>query len=128
MGILAPGFRGIQKHMQNMFAALEANVSTNGYLGHTAYLNSGSHVTSSEIHTVYYFRTVADIHAFAVGPEHKVAWDWYNKTAKQCPWLGVSHELYWSGKGEWENVYVNWRPSGFGKSDRFYLSCGRGLC
>lgn len=57
------------------------------------------------------------LHAFAQGPAHRAGWNWWNRTVKQHPHIGIMHEVYAAPKGHWENIYVNCPPFGMGESD-----------
>ena len=62
--------------------------------------------------TVYYFRTKAGLDKFVQSPAHRAGWDWWNKTVKQHPDISIMHELYEIKAGSWENVYINYKPTG----------------
>ncbi len=64
---------------------------------------------------VAYFRSIADAHAYAHGPLHRKAWDWWNSITKTHPHLSIMHELYEAPKGRWENIYVNNQFHGLSK-------------
>lgn len=57
------------------------------------------------------------LQAFAQGPAHRAGWDWWDRTLKQQPHLGIRHEVYAAPRGHWENVYVNFQPFGMGERD-----------
>ena len=40
-----------------------------------------------------------------------------NKMVREHQHLGIMHETYSAPYGYWENVYANFRPFGFGKSN-----------
>lgn len=63
---------------------------------------------------ISYWRTIEDLHAFAHGPVHRPAWLWWEKTIKQHDMVGINHEIYEADKGHWENMYVNFQPTGLG--------------
>ncbi len=63
---------------------------------------------------ISYWRGIDDLHAFAHGPVHRPAWLWWEKTIKQHDMIGINHEIYEADKGHWENMYVNFQPTGLG--------------
>lgn len=78
----------------------------------SSWLNFGDRAASNEIMTVSYYRSLAHLHHFALGPSHRAGWNWWNKTVKEHPHLGIMHEVYTVPKNGWENVYVNYHPTG----------------
>jgi hypothetical protein len=64
---------------------------------------------------VFYFQSMEGLHKFAHGTAHRAGWDWWNRTAKEHPELSMMHELYEVPAGNWENIYLNYWPAGFGK-------------
>ena len=62
-----------------------------------------------------YWKSVEGLHAFALGPQHMEAWNWWNSTVKEHPHLGIMHEVYSAEPGAWENVNTNFIPFGLGE-------------
>ena len=62
-----------------------------------------------------YWRSVEELHAFAAAPRHRKAWDWWNRTVHEHPYLGIMHEVYAAPPGAWENTNINFVPFGIGK-------------
>lgn len=114
LGALAPGFSNLYHFFQSMMADLNDHAAEYGYLGEKQWLNADERSTSSELMTVFYFRDLASVHKFAHGEKHREGWDWWSKHAKEHPFLGLSHEAYEVPVGNWENIYINLQPSGFG--------------
>lgn len=112
--MLAHGQRQIGDHFTAMQKDLEVNSVTNGYLGGSVYLSAADRTTRSEILVTMYFRSPADVHAFAHAPVHRDGWNWWNKETKKgvIPHLSISHELYDVPKGRWESVYANSHKTG----------------
>ena len=96
-----------------MVKDLETNVATNGFLGSTSYLGN-SRTTKSELMTTFYFRSLADVEAFAHGPVHREGWNWWSATIKEHRHLAICHEVYEAPHGAWESVYVNYHATGMG--------------
>ena len=63
---------------------------------------------------ISYWRSLADVQAYAHGPKHREAWRWWEKTIKQHDAIGIMHEVYEADKGHWESVYMNFQPTGLG--------------
>lgn len=82
----------------------------------SSWLNFGDRAASNEIMTVSYFRSAAHLHHFARGPSHRAGWDWWNKMVKQHSYMGIMHEIYSAPKRSWENVYINYHPTGLCES------------
>lgn len=66
--------------------------------------------------TMSYWKSIEHLHAFAQGPSHKLGWDFWSKTNKQWPHIGIMHETYAVPAGSWENVYQNHHPIGMCES------------
>ena len=66
--------------------------------------------------TLSYWKSIDHLHAFAQGPSHKLGWDFWSKTNKQWPHIGIMHETYEVPAGSWENIYQNHHPAGMCKS------------
>jgi hypothetical protein len=66
---------------------------------------------------IIYFRSYEAIYAFAHEAAHREAWDWWNESVKRHGHLAIGHELYSVPEGRWENIYVNYHESNFGKDD-----------
>lgn len=114
--MLARGAKKMNDYAATMFEELQEKQADNGFLGANFYLNAGDRPSSSELLSIFYFRSYEDVHKFAVGPTHRAGWDWYNRVTKQYTHLGIYHELYQVPAGSWENVYVNSAPTLFGRS------------
>jgi hypothetical protein len=84
-------------------------------LGGTSWTSCSHRATTNEILIVLYFRTNNGLHNWAHSPAHREGWEWWNKTYKQHPHIGIMHEVYEAPKGHWENIYVNYHPSGICK-------------
>lgn len=59
-----------------------------------------------------YFSSAAAVKAYAEGPLHREAWDWWNKVVPRYPHLGLFHEMYQVPRGHWETIYVQMAPLG----------------
>ncbi|KAL4952183.1 hypothetical protein BDW69DRAFT_185641 [Aspergillus filifer] len=114
LGILYPGFTELGRYQDGMTQDLETNREEYGFLTSTCYISNDDATlnASSAVMTVYYFRNKAGLEKFIQGPSHRAGWNWWNKTVKQHPDLSIMHELYESKPGSWENVYINYKPTG----------------
>lgn len=110
-GVLAPGFR--KMNLSKMTKNMHENAANNGFLGQTGYMRTDER-GALEFNFISYWRSIEDLHAFAHGPIHRETWVWWEKTLKQHDFLGVNHEIYEADKGRWENVYLNFQPTGLG--------------
>ena len=74
---------------------------------------------------ISYWRSIEDLHAFAHGPLHRQAWTWWEKTLKQHDAIGINHEIYEADAGHWENVYINFQPTGLGATTYLRTNDGK---
>lgn len=65
--------------------------------------------------TISYWKDIEHLHAFAHGPTHRLAWDWWTAENKKYPHIGIMHETYAVPEGGWENIYQNFQPFGMGE-------------
>lgn len=114
LGPLAPGYKNIVDLAQGMFKELAETAGTgaadSGLLGQTPFFNAGHNTTKTGITTIFYFRSMDDVHRYATGVTHTKAVQWWAKNAKNYPHLGIMHELYQVDQGNWENIYANHEP------------------
>ncbi|KAL4923546.1 monooxygenase fmaE [Aspergillus undulatus] len=114
LGILYPAFLKVGGYLEDMVRDLEANREEYGFLTSTSYISNtdSTHNAAQATMTVYYFRTMAGVHKFAHGPMHRAGWDWWNRTAAEHPDISIMHEVYEAPAGQWETVYINYKPTG----------------
>jgi hypothetical protein len=62
-----------------------------------------------------YFRSREELEAFAHGPSHRQAWDWWHSITATHPHLSIMHEVYHAPAGHWENIWINNHLSGIGE-------------
>lgn len=117
-GIFARDFGKIGDYFMSMRQDLEVNATTNGFLGARTWLGASDRTTSSETLTIYYFKSMDDVHNFAHGPVHREGWDFWNKLVKQgkAGQYSLMHEVFEAPKGSWECVYLNCEPTNFGST------------
>ncbi|KAG8626444.1 hypothetical protein KVT40_005389 [Elsinoe batatas] len=110
LGIANPQFKAMGDLMDGMIKQLEANPTETGFMGATNWM--GTERASNAMNmSVMYFRSAADVHAFAHGPLHRQAWDWWYKNLKANEHLSIFHELYEVPSGNYESVYAQMPPT-----------------
>ncbi|KAH0544909.1 hypothetical protein FGG08_000989 [Glutinoglossum americanum] len=128
LGMFAPGFKEIGDYFREMIENLERDPEEFGWgnqtanplptpgentvLGASSWINLSDRTSSNELMTVCYFRNVTYLHAFAHGPAHRAAWNWWNKHVAGLSHIAIMHELYQTPPHAWENIYINYRPTG----------------
>ncbi|KAK0725570.1 hypothetical protein B0H67DRAFT_570882 [Lasiosphaeris hirsuta] len=107
LGMLGPGYRDVADHFNGMLNHLWKGGENYGFLGSSSWLSANERHAGNQIMVVTYFRSQEELHAFAHGPLHSKAWNWWNSIAKTHPYLSIMHEVYTMPKGHWENIFVN---------------------
>jgi Domain of unknown function (DUF4188) len=88
-------------------------------MGMSTWIGAGERAASSEYATFSYWRSIDDIHQFALSPIHRDAWDWWNKTLAKHSHLGIMHEIFEIPKRNgWEGIYINYHPTGLAATTR----------
>lgn len=117
-GNFSPGSAIVGGYFQKMWRDAEANREKYGFLGNTPAMtveNSDSRDDAKGKTTVYlsYWSSLEGLHKFAHAETHMKGQLWWEKGAMdQFPHIGVMHETYEVPKGNWENVFHNFRPFG----------------
>lgn len=111
-GIFAPRFKEMGSWLQKMTEGFEKE-PPNGFLGQTAWERKDEN-GAREFNFISYWRSVEDLHEYAHSPLHREAWQWWERTLKENDYLGINHEIFEANPGHWENVYVNFQPTGMG--------------
>lgn len=65
---------------------------------------------------IQYWRSTADLLAYAKGDKHLAAWKNFNKKVGNNDAVGIYHETYEPKKGNYESVYGNMPLHGLGKA------------
>jgi fumagillin biosynthesis monooxygenase len=112
LGVLSPGAK----------QAGEANDACNerlfsvarekfGCLGYSSW-RASERAKNNTIVTIYYFRNLEGLHAFAHDEVHMEVWKWYEQFTRKLGFthLGVFHEVFVSAPGQYETVYRNMPP------------------
>jgi Domain of unknown function (DUF4188) len=97
------------------FPILDPNSPSSPVLGASTWLSTDRPATN-EIATICYFRSVVHLHKFAHSPSHREGWTWWNTNLAKHRHIGIMHELYQVPKSNWENIYINYHPTGLGMS------------
>lgn len=66
---------------------------------------------ATELLLISYWRSLEDVHRYAHGPTHMIAWKWWDATIKQHNYIGFMHEVYEADRGMYESVYLNFQPT-----------------
>jgi hypothetical protein len=121
LGIFHPHMRKISFFFKSMVKNLDDNSERYGFLGASTYIGN-ERATGNEIMIMAYFRTYEGLHAFSheEGGVHREAWSYWNTEVmskgktKEGRMFSIMHETYQVPAGKWENIYVNYHPSGLG--------------
>lgn len=92
-----------------------------GFLGNTPPMNTQDDGLRQDTKgytamNVSYWKTLEGLHRFAHAGVYMKGQLWWENTAmKEFPHIGISHEVYEVPAGNWENVYMNFRPFAISK-------------
>ncbi|KAF9889917.1 hypothetical protein FE257_006789 [Aspergillus nanangensis] len=123
LGILAPGYKAVGDRSARMNEALMADPVKYGLLGMSRWLKQEDGAGNDTM-TVYYLRDYEALHRFAHEEIHMEAVRWWADIVKEHPHISIYHESYLVGRGQWENVFVNSKPTGV--SDLWFPVRGKG--
>jgi heme-degrading monooxygenase HmoA len=110
--MLTPGYKEVGDRFEGMIRELSADASKHGFLGASAWLNATDRTTSSEYASIVYFENEDYLHAYAHGPMHSAAMQWWREAEKDLKHVGIMHEVFACPKDGWEGVYLNYHPTG----------------
>jgi hypothetical protein len=121
LGILHPHYRAISIFFKRMVQHLDKNSERYGFLGANSYLGN-ERATTNEIMIMVYFRTYEGLHAFSHEPGgvHREAWSYWNNEVmgkgktEEGRMFSIMHEAYQIPAQKWENIFINYHPSGLG--------------
>jgi hypothetical protein len=123
LGPLAPGLPELGKRVAQMNIEMNSNPVNYGLLGTSAWLKQDD-PAGNETMTIYYLRDYDALHRFAHGPLHVEGMRWWTEIVKENPHIAIYHETYIVPKGQWENIYINSKPTGLG--DTWFPASGEG--
>ncbi|PGH10526.1 hypothetical protein AJ79_05454 [Helicocarpus griseus UAMH5409] len=112
LGLFGPDYKKIGTSFEAMVAELEASAEKSGFLGRSNWINRAEQEASNETMSVMYFRDYESLHRYAHGPLHMEAVKNWVKVVKRNPHIAIYHETYVVPKGNWENIYINSKPTG----------------
>lgn len=111
LGMFAPGMKAIGDYADAMMEEMVAKPVEYGLLGTSRWVKQESSA-GNEIMTVFYLRDYDALHRFAHEEVHMKGVRWWTKIVKDHPHIAIYHETYLVPKGQWENIYVNSKPTG----------------
>ncbi|KAJ5261054.1 hypothetical protein N7478_011649 [Penicillium angulare] len=118
LGIIHPHMRKIGTYFNRMIDDLDENSEEYGYLGANSYL-ANERSTGNELMIMAYFRTYDGLHAFShENGVHREAWNYWNTQVmgrgknEEGRMFSIMHEAYEVPVGKWENIFINYHPSG----------------
>jgi len=97
-----------------------------GFLGQTQYTRKDER-NAMEFLFISYWRNIDDLLLFAHSPLHREAWIWLEKTTRDHAYIGFNHEIYEAPPGHWENIYMNFQPTGLGATTVLRKKGGEGM-
>ncbi|TKX26410.1 hypothetical protein C1H76_1372 [Elsinoe australis] len=109
LGLFNPRFKELGDFFQRMNRELEETATESGFLGASNWTGTERASNAAGLN-VMYFRSAADVHAYAHGPLHRQAWDWWYKNLGDLKELSIFHELYEVPSGNYESVYEQMPP------------------
>lgn len=112
LGILGSGFKEVGDYFMRMTEELDKDATKHGYLGSSSWLSAADRCVSSEFMSIIYFESSEALHAYAHGPLHTDAMEWWQRTLKQHSHIAIMHEVFNAPKNSWEGVYINYHPTG----------------
>ncbi|KAL2060897.1 hypothetical protein VTL71DRAFT_8949 [Oculimacula yallundae] len=116
MGIFAPHYKTLGKHLSGMTSELENDMTQeSGFLGATSWAREHLNGANEAIQ-ISYWRSIDDVHRFAHGPSHSKVWKWWYEVEGKVRHIGIMHELFEADAGMWENVYINFNPTLMGST------------
>ena len=96
-------------------------------MGMSNWVAGGERAASNETTTISYWRSIEDIHQFALSPLHLEAWNWWNKTLSSHSQVGIMHEIFEIPKRNgWEGIYINYHPTGLAATTRLVNDSEKG--
>ena len=96
-------------------------------MGMSSWIGAGEKAGSNEYSTWSYWRSVDDVHEFALSAVHRDAWKWWNESLAKHPNLGLMHEIYEVPKRNgFEGFYTNYHPTGLGATTKLIGGSGGG--
>lgn len=114
LGMFAEGYKDVGMYFGQMLEQLERESTKYGYLGGSRWISSADRAVSSETMNIIYFDSLESLHAYAHGPLHTEAMEWWTKTVDKHHYLAIMHEVFVCPNNCWEGIYMNYHPTGLG--------------
>ena len=114
LGVFSEGYKEVGLYFLKMLKQLERESTQHGFLGGSRWASTADRGVSSELMNLLYFDSLESLHAYAHGPLHTEAMEWWAKTADKLDHIGIMHEVFYCPKNCWEGIYVNYHPTGLG--------------
>ncbi len=117
-GPFAPGAAHVIRLTTACNRELRERAAAFGCIGSSTWRGSDRPLNNTLL-SIYYFRSVEGLNAFAHDRVHREAWDWYAKATRKLGYthIGVFHETFSSDKGGYETIYANMEPTLLGATD-----------
>jgi len=125
LGMFAPGYKEVGDYFKNMITLLDKEPTKWGFLGSSAWLSCSDRGVASEYMSMVYFETEEYLHAWAHGPLHTDAMEWWQRTQAEHKHIAIMHEVYATSKNNWEGVYINYHPTGLGQTTKEAMLDGK---
>jgi len=123
LGPLAPGAKAIDDWVRKMMDAMTADAEKYGVLGLSHWIKQEA-AAGNEVMNLFYLRDYDALHRFAHDALHMDGVAWWTRIVKDHPHIAIFHETYVVPKGQWENIYINSKPTGMG--DTYFPVKGTG--
>ena len=96
-------------------------------MGMSNWIAAGERPANNEFATISYWRSVEDLHNFALSPVHREAWNWWSDTYSKHKNVGIMHEIFAVPERRgWEGIYANYPPTGLGRTTKTVESSEKG--
>ncbi|KAL3446095.1 hypothetical protein BJX65DRAFT_134576 [Aspergillus insuetus] len=113
LGILAPGMVALGKYVKEMVRDMTSDAEKYGVLGLSRWVKQED-PAGNETMFLFYLRDYDGLHRFAHDKLHMDGLAWWTTIVKDHPHISILHETYVVPKGQWENIYINSKPTGMG--------------
>ncbi|CEL11225.1 hypothetical protein ASPCAL14328 [Aspergillus calidoustus] len=115
LGVLAPGMRALGKYVREMAQDMTGDAEKYGVLGLERW-GKLQDPAGNETMYLFYLRDYDGLHRFAHDKLHMDGLAWWTTIVKDHPHISILHETYVVPRGQWENIYINSKPTGMGNT------------
>jgi hypothetical protein len=111
LGLFSPGAKTVSEFFMKCNATLLDRAKEFGCLGVSNFTGE-ERAKNNTMLSIFYFRDIEGLHAFARDPVHRETWEWYERFSRRmgCTHIGVFHEIFATPPGGYECVYRNCPP------------------